>query len=228
MKLQFNSFNNIYKGSAISAFGLNKLSYPNLAPLAKDTVSFTGRSELVATDMTDAPSPYNCFKAEINAEPAAHYLEKVLERYIQPLTVKPKDKKAEKPLDAELSTRIKTSTSIREKVVSKHAKLYRKEHKAFVFSFLSQLNKNFELKKNVTAEDVYTFIKQITKNDNNCTKYSPYANVPYMVDSLLIELSNCEIIDIENMDSQEYRTKKRAMIDVIESSYKSELIDENG
>ena len=228
MKIQFNTFNSLFATKALSAKKVNNVSYPNLAPLAQDTVSFTGRSELVASDMSTAPSSYNCLKTEINAEPAAYYLEKVLDHYITPLTVKPKGKKAVKPLDAQISTRIKSSTSIREKVVSKHAKLYRKEYKTFISSFMQQLKSNFGVQKDISEDDVLSFIYQSTKHDNADTKYSPYANVPYVVSELLSILDENNIIDLSSIDNETYKEKYREMVDVIESGYQSSLLDENG
>lgn len=230
MKILFNNFtnfNNIFKANQINQQRISRFTYPNLAPLPKDTVSFSGRSELVASDMSDAPTTHNCFKTEINAEPAAHYLEKVLEKYILPYTVKPKEKKAEKPLDATISTRIKGSTSIREKVVSKHGKLYKKEYKAFIGSFLDELSKNFELKKNIKEEDVQSCIKEILKN-NDDTRYTPYSNVPFMVDSLLRMLHECAFIEVCDFDSSEYKNAMISMIDNVENSYVSQVLDENG
>ena len=201
MNIQFSSFSSIFKNQKINNVGINKFSHPNLAPLPKDTVSFSGRSELVATDMSDAPTPYDCFRTEINAEPAAHYLEKVLDHYLQPLITKPKGKKAERPLNATLSTRIKSATSIREKVVSKHAKLYRKEYKAFTISFLSELKKNFDLKKNLGDEDLYVFVKQSIKHDNADTKYSPYSNIHLYCQSKLFPfLIKVEVIHQQRME----------------------------
>ena len=228
MKIQFSSFNNLFNTKNINQNRFYGISCPNLAPLKKDTVSFSARSELVARDMSTAPSISDCQKTEINAEPAAYYLEKVLEHYLKPLTVKPKGKGAEKPLDAELTTRIKSQTSIREKVVSKHAKLYKKEYKAFIASFLSELSNNFALNKNITEEDVRSFLYQTIKHDNSDTKYSPYANVPYLVSQLLEYLNETQVIDISDFNLDEYRAIYREMVDRIESSHKSSMLDDSG
>lgn len=228
MNIQLFNFNSVFSNQKVNSVASNKFSFPNLAPLSKDTVSFKGPSELVATDMSSAPSSYNCFMAEINAEPAAYYLEKVLERYIQPLTVKPKGKNTQKPLNATLSTRIKSKTSIREKVVSKHAKLYRKEYKAFTRSFLNELDKNFDLKNNITEDDIYSYIMQATKHDNHDTKYSPYENIPYVVDELLTMLALNEFISTDNISTSEYKNILKSMVDNIEAGYQSELLDTKG
>ena len=228
MNIRFSSFSNVFNNNKVNSVAVNKFSHSNLAPLSRDTVSFKGPSELVAADMSSAPSSVSCFMAEINAEPAAYYLQKVLEHYIQPLTVKPKGKNTQKPLNATLSTRIKSKTSIREKVVSKHAKLYRKEYKAFTNSFLKELDKNFDLKNNITEDDIYSYIMQATKHDNHDTKYSPYENVPYVVDELLTMLAVNEFISTDNISSFDYKNILKSMVDNIEAGYQSGLLDEKG
>ena len=228
MKIQLSNFSSIFDNTKVNNLGMNRFFYPNLAPLKQDMVSFRGPSELVATDMSTAPTSYNCFMAEINAEPAAFYLEKVLEHYISPLTIKPKGKNAQKQLNATLSTRIKSKTSIREKVVSKHAKLYKKEYKTFVNSFIRELKNNFELKKDITDEDLYSCIMQGIKHDNHDTKYSPYANVPFIVDELLTMFEATEVISTDNISTLEYKNILKSMVDNIEANYQSGLLDENG
>ncbi len=95
-------------------------SYFNLKPLTKDTVSFSGSRKFHGSNMSEAPKEGLCREIEANAEPAKYYLNKVLKRYLTPsIELMQKDNK-EKVSPLKFSTRIKSHTSIREKVVTKY------------------------------------------------------------------------------------------------------------
>ena len=122
---------NINKFNLLNPLAANNrqpsFTYTNLAPLQKDTVSFSGRGKLLSENMVDAPTERTCRLAESNAEPARFYLQSVLDKYLKPLTQIKSSSGGKNSAFIEYSTRIKESTSIREKVVSKYSKICRRE-----------------------------------------------------------------------------------------------------
>ncbi len=128
--------------------------YPNLGPLPKDTVSFSGRGKLLSENMVDAPTERTCKQAEINAEPARYYLELVLDKYVKPLKQINSDSDSKKFPVLEYTTRTKKSTSIREKVISKYSKIYSMEANEFASRVVSELLKYFKLKNGITREQI--------------------------------------------------------------------------
>ena len=132
MKILFNSFNidglkRLSEGQiAQTAQNNASVSYPNLKPLEKDTVSFSGRKTLIASDMSIAPSVSNCAKVNKDAEPARFYLNRILDEYIGPYvdTTDTLDTRDYPVLACKV--RVKSPLSIREKVVSKYSAAYSK------------------------------------------------------------------------------------------------------
>ncbi|MCD7780263.1 MAG: hypothetical protein LUH05_06280 [Candidatus Gastranaerophilales bacterium] len=119
MNISLNKIPDIFFNSACNKGQKNQL-YPNLAPLDKDTVSFSGSRKLSGSHMASAPSNILCTRVEENAEPARYYLELVFDKYIKPLKDEPSNPKKNSPIIG-YSTRIKSSNSIREKVATKFA-----------------------------------------------------------------------------------------------------------
>ena len=115
---------NVLNLNTVNTKGQCSIRYSNLAPLTQDTVSFSGRGKLIAESMVDAPTERTCRQVELNAEPARFYLETVLDKYLKPLTQNSSDPNSKEFPILDYRTRIKKSTSIREKVVSKYSKIY--------------------------------------------------------------------------------------------------------
>ena len=206
---------NIPKYNNFNRFGLNKSSYPNLAPLAKDTVSFTSRSELLAESMSDAPQVKICKGIEQNAVGAAYYLYAVLDKYLagiadlkpnstthDDLRVRPRTKQAGSKI-ATYELRIKSASSIREKVVSKYTKLHKKEHKQFANEFLNLITEHFPISNGIDRESVIDAIKQSTKHSGTAQKSSAYRDAQHHVPTLVKELRSLKMLDFSSASEDE-------------------------
>lgn len=222
-----NITNNIFKSSNIGVRGANRFTYPNLAPLEKDTVSFSARSELVASNMEDAPSVNMCMRVEENAEPANYYLKKVLDKYLKPIVQgQIVHSKADKFPVAKYKTRIKSATSIREKVVSKHGKLYRNEYNRFSSDVTDAILKHFKAREGVPVEEIFRVVKQEAKyNSSGTVKTSPYINVPYLVNEILNVLDSMTYIDFSSLSEREQKSAFMEIVDTVEGSYDSKLLN---
>lgn len=162
--------------------------YPNLAPLQKDTVSFSGRSMFVNTQMKDAPRERDCRSVYKNAEPAKIYLESVIEQYIAPY-VKENDssKLFEYPVDS-CSIRIKKPSSIREKVASKFPDKYEKDLEDYSNKMFMLLSQNFKKSEAVSSEEAIDSIKNIVEAYSQQRKLSPFKNSGFFIDKVFASL----------------------------------------
>ncbi len=213
-KVNFLNFNSVNKNRQ------NILKYPNLAPLSKDTVSFTGRGKLIAESMVDAPPERTCRQVEQNAEPARFYLENVLDKYLKPLT---QESSYSNPKDFPVlvyTTRIKKSTSIREKVVSKYSKVYNSEADEFSSRVVDELMKYFDFSNGITREDL---IKEVKKNI--ASKVPPYEFVSYYLSRIMSELGNDKILDLSKYSDERIKQIIDQITDMFEDTPKSQHIE---
>lgn len=192
------SFNNIGLNSNLNInkiknnntnYGVGTSSYPNLAPLQSDTISFSGRAKLIGGDMKFAPQENLCRKVNENSEPARFLLECILDKYLAPLTsTKMADDPEEKPVKF-TKTRSKSSGSIREKVVSKFSKITRDEANRFASQVVDELSNNFEYSDGVTKDMVLDDAKRVVKYSiSEDTKIPPYENIELFFDDIVAEL----------------------------------------
>lgn len=188
------SFNNTFVNSYFSKLKLNNivqqnLTYPNLSPLKADTVSFSARAKLLGGDMKFAPPENLCRQITENSEPARFLLETVLNNYIGDLTSeKMSDDPTKKPVQS-FTTRSKTSSSIKEKVVSKFSKITSSEANRFSAQVVDELSKYFELSPKTTKKDVLDDAKRVTKYSfSEDIKMPPYEHVDLFFDEIVAEM----------------------------------------
>ncbi len=168
---------------------INYGAYPNLAPLNADTISFSGRAKLIGGDMKNAPPENICRKLNENAEPARYLLECIFDKYLGSLkSEKMSDNPKEKPVK-DMTTRRKSSGSIREKVVSKYSKITRDETNRFSNQVIDELCSRFNLSDGVTKEMALDDAKRITKYSfSENIKIPPYENIELFFDEIVAEL----------------------------------------
>lgn len=229
----------IPKYSQFIGFGLNKASYPNLAPLPKDTVSFSGRSELLAESMSDAPQVKICKNIEENASGAAYYLYAVLDKYLSgiadfkenstthdTLRIRPKTKsKQNSSKIATYELRIKSASSIREKVVSKYTKLHKNEHKKFADELLNQLSARFPISVGVDRKVVIDTIKQHTKHSGTAQKSSAYRDAQHHVPNVIGVLKELKMLDFSNATDEDIRIATREITEELKKTPSDLIVD---
>lgn len=230
---------NIPKFNKIASFGGSKFSCPNLAPLSKDTVSFSGRAELLAESMSDAPQVNICKSVEQNAIGAAYYLYAVMDKYLsdlvefkpspeikEALNIRPTaKKKASGSKVATFELRIKSASSIREKVVSKHAKLHKNEHKKFAGELYGLLTEKFPLSEGIDEKLVIDIIKQQTKHNATAQKSSAYKDAQHHVSSVVEVLRQLNMLDFGNASDDEINSFSKDVIQKLQATESPLILD---
>lgn len=189
MNILLNSFNANTYVNKIAANPFVTKQKGCLAPLTADTVSFGASAKLIGGDMKFAPTESLCRQISENAEPARFFLETILEKYIGQYKFEfLHDDPKKKPIQ-DILTRTKSSSSIREKVVSKYSKCTRDEANSFAEQVVDLLSKNFSMAPNTDPEVVLSNVEQSTKYSfSDEIKMSPYSNVDLFFDSIIADL----------------------------------------
>ena len=202
MKISLNTFNynNFVKKAITSPFQLCNTSF---SPLKEDTVSFTGSAKLLGGDMKFAPTESLCRQISENAEPARFLLETILDKYLGKYKFDSnRDNPKEKPIQ-DITTRKKSSSSIREKVVSKYSKCASSEGNAFAQQVFDKLSENFPMSPNADPKVVLDDIKRFTKYSySEDIRMSPFANVPCFFDDMIAELQLYGYFDFNAVPDQ--------------------------
>ena len=215
MKININSFKFLYNNS-VKQNRQSYFNYPNLAPLPKDTISFSGRGKLIAESMVDAPPERTCRQVEINAEPARFYLESVLDKYLKPLTL---IKSSSNPKDfpiLEYTTRVKKSTSIREKVVSKYSKIYSSDADEFSRRVVDEFMKYFKLKDGISKDFIIQEAKKLI-----ASKVPPYEFAAYYFSTIASEFQKKNLLNFSDFSEDRLKQIFEQIIDSLEEVPKS-------
>ncbi len=202
MKVLFNSYitNNFYKSN------YNKVQkYHNLAPLQQDTVSFSGsnkkQTEKTQNVFTDPANKGACNTVRKNAEPSRIYLQALLEHYLAPIQKEYGSDK--KPFT--FITRLKSSKSIKQKIIYKLPDKLIKEGEEFAKYAVEELKNFFNFNKDVTDEQLYNLI--INNSDyrntieNSCAFKSPDAMLKIIKNALV----KAKVINFNEIDEKELK-----------------------
>ena len=215
MRININKFNLLYNNTVKQNIQSGFYA-TNLSPLKQDTVSFSGRGKLISENMIDAPHERTCRLVELNAEPARFYLESVLDKYLKPLTqVNSESNPKDFPI-LEYSTRIKKSTSIREKVVSKYSKVYSTEADEFSCHLVDEFLKYFELKDGISKNFVVKEAKKLIAN-----KVPPYEFISYYVSTIASEFQDKNYLNFKDFSDDKLKQIFNQIIDSLADVPKS-------
>ena len=204
MNITLNNFTkNIIKNYMTAGNIKKRPSYSNLAPLEKDTVSFSGRGTLIAASMADAPPEVTCRKVEENAEPA-----------ISPFTQINSEANAKTFPILKYSTRTKESHSIREKVVSRYTKKYTAEVDKFSGIVVDELLKNFAPNPGVDRNMLIEDAKRVVEYSHQGRKTPPFSNAAFYFSEIIDDFTKLKKIDFEAVDKE---VQKNIFTDIINS-----------
>jgi hypothetical protein len=219
MKIQLNNIfaNNFIKNNA----QIHKSS--NLLPLSKDTVSFTSRAELIGADMVNAPNNKTCIQAANNAEVAQWYLQKVLDKYIGPFTQKDKSSDAQKFPIFEYFSRTKSPGSIREKVVSKYAKICANDTQSFADDAAKGFLKYFTPKTGTQPRDIADIIRRTIEKNQEYNKIAPYQNIKYLFGEIINTLDEKKVLDMDNYPMPEQKKICAKIIDEFIENHQEQI-----
>jgi len=199
-------------------YNVQKFLYPNLAPLKKDTVSFSGRAKLMSAGMADAPPEHMTRQIEANAEPARFYLETILEKYLKPITQKTFESDTREFPVLKYTTRTKSSTSIREKVVSKYTKIYGSEINQFANQAVDALLEHYPLKPEMARFMAIAASKRVIKYSHANGNLPPYQNAVFYLSGIIENLDKTNIMDFSGKSDEE---NKKIFTDIITELEKS-------
>ena len=223
MKISFpliNTNTNINKRNSI-----HKGAYNNLAPLSKDTVSFSSSAKLIAEHMNCAPTWSICSNLALTAEPARYYLETVLNKYIGKYIDKTDEKSTKKFPVLDCTSRVKSPTSIREKVVSKYSKLYSSSAKMFVNDVYDELAKSFTPSREYSRNDVINDVLQYVSGVDATGLTLAYNNVPLYFGVALTHIKNNQYFDFSSVNEEKQDAIFTDIINRLESKNNSIYAD---
>ncbi len=222
---------NNYKNFGISdknQKSINKNSDLNFAYDKRDLVTFSGRAQLISKNMKYAPSGALCIKVNNNAQPAKAYLDIVLDKYIKPLEYnKTRNKKAPKYPVSRIQTRIKSPTSIREKVVSKYSKLHGEEVKKFSEQIYEEFSQYCNVNPSVDKSVIISKIEEIIEK-NILNKKSPvYESSAFFLLKIYDEIKNKNYFDFSSKTEKYIKTMMSDIADSLETSFLENDAEEN-
>lgn len=170
---------------------LNNISAGFVNLSSKDTFSFSGAAKLEGEYMDFAPESKRCESIHKNAEPAALILENTLNEYLISL-------KEQNLID--FKTRIKSSESIREKVVSKFTKIDKKEKEQFCEDAVNEILNFYKPINGENKESITIKTKIIIDNSNDYKGIPPYKNENDYLFFIVKSLEERNIIEFNSND----------------------------
>ncbi len=184
--------------------------YPNLAPLAHDTISFGSTNPQARTSAKKNvfSSPQNtqvCNTVRKNAEPARYYLEEMMKYYLKPiLSEYPADKK---PFN--IITNIKSSNSIKQKIIYKLPEKIEKEGHEFARMAIKQLIKVYECKPNIKESELYNIVINNAEYKAAAREFCAFQSVSKMLQIAVDALSNSGAMKFDNDIKNDKKKFKR-------------------
>ena len=149
----------------------SKTTYPNLAPLAQDTVSFRGVENKFDASCAEKPNFNDCAAVHDYSAAPAYYMYKIFDSYFsdflefvdtptstEVLGIKHKKDKSKTDMSGTFEIRTKSPASIYEKVVSKFDRLYKKEHNDFAEELYQNMIVPFPQMPNVSKDQIMAVI----------------------------------------------------------------------
>ncbi len=199
------------------------ISYPNLAPLSKDTVTFSFKGgKLEGANMKFAPRMDKCEQIYENAENAEDYLDRKLHKYLDGINEGAKPGK--EPVS--IKVRRKKPLSIQEKVVSKYGKIAENETDKFYEEIAKQLFLYYTPKKDFTQEKAVVRARVLMNDIITERKVPPYKNEAFFLNEIVKDLEKDKSIQYSSD-----KPKRKAMAEILsnlKSVTKNEHCDEKG
>ena len=203
-------------------------SYPNLAPLDRDTVTFRGiENKFDKSLVKETPKFKDCEAVHDYAAASGYYLYSVLDKYFSDIlsfkeTKTTKNQLDIKPTREQLDTknkigayevRIKSGQSIFEKVVSKFGKLYTSEHDDFAEELYQDLIVLFPQNPDISKEQIIDSIKEVTKDSKCAVSSSAYDNAAYTIREIMNNLRAFGYLDFSGSSDDAEETFIKALIE---------------
>lgn len=215
---------------------VSKTTYPNLAPLPHDTVSFRGVENKFDPSAAEKPNFNDCVSAHDYSVAPAYYLYKVFDKffsnildYKEPsidedkLGIRQKKSKSKSNSDkfGTYEIRVKSPASIYEKVVSKFDRLYKKEHNDFAEELYQNMIVPFPPLPNVTKDQIMAVIAHST-NDSMSLKTSAFENPEKTIRDIMEQMRSYNFLDFSGSSEAAEESFIRAVSSKMEE-YSSEV-----
>ena len=190
--------------------------YPNLAPLSKDTVSFSGSNPLNSASMKYAPNAYMCHTVVENAAPAEHYLQTVLHKYLDEYVADSSNSVSQSKPILNLGTRVKSASSIREKVASKYWSMLKKESSNFTNAAIDEIAKYFDLVEGVNEDAIKSTIKSVTTDSFLGRRIPLFQNADSFLPKIITSLDKINAFQFDNVPLQQKRVYFRRAVESLQ------------
>ncbi|MBQ9245818.1 hypothetical protein IJ182_06085 [bacterium] len=196
--------NNISKNTHIK-------KYSSLAPLKYDVISFKKGAKIEPKDMHLAPKHSDCRRVYDDAEPAMYLMEKVLDKYVGPLTEKKIG--TDKHSAVVYKVKRKSPDSIREKVLSKYSHAAKRDEDDFCMLATQELIRFLPLKPDVNESNIDAVLRRCINYYANNTKLPPHANAPTILGNMRKDLAAYSLFELDKVSEE---TVDKVFADTIE------------
>lgn len=216
----------------------SKTTYPNLAPLARDTVSFRGVENKFDASCAEKPNFNDCIAVHDYAAAPAYYLYKVLDSHFsdflefvetptstQELGIKHKKPKTKGDKFGSFEIRTKSPASIYEKVTSKFDRLYKKEHNDFAEELYQNMIVLFPQMPNVSKDQIMAVIDHAT-DDLTSIKTSAFEHPEKTIREIMSHMRDFNFLDFSGSSDAAEESFIRAMTTKM-GDYSSEITSED-
>ena len=176
---------------------VSRATYPNLAPLQQDTVSFRGVENKFDASCAEKPNFNDCNAVHDYAAAPAYYMYKIFDSYFSDfleftdthtstdiLGIKHKKAKSKADKFGTFEIRTKSPASIYEKVISKFDRLYKKEHNDFAEELYQNMIVLFPPMPDVTKDQIMAVIAHST-DDSTSIKTSAFEHPEQTIREML-------------------------------------------
>ena len=203
-------------------------SYPNLAPLDRDTLSFRGIDNKFDKSLVkETPKYKDCDAVHDYAGAPAYYLYSVLDKYFADILSFKETKTSKEQLEitpsreqldtkdkiGSFEVRVKSTQSIFEKVVSKFGKLYKSEHDDFAEELYQDLIVLFPPNPDIPKEQIIESIKHVTNDDQSAVSASAYDNAAYTIREIMNNMRVFGYLDFSGSSDDAEETFIKALIE---------------
>ncbi len=217
---------------------VSRATYPNLAPLPCDTVSFRGIENKFDASCSDKPSFNDCVAIHDYAAAPAYYLYKVFDKFFSnilefketststnELGIKHKKSKSKVDTFGTFEIRTKSPSSIYEKVVSKFDRLYKKEHNDFAEELYENMVLLFPPMPGYSKEQIIPVIHQAT-DDLSSVKTSAFQHSEQTIREIMSNMKNFNLLDFSGSSDDAEESFIKAMTLKMEQ-YSSEIVSDD-
>ncbi len=217
---------------------VSRATYPNLAPLAQDTVSFRGVENKFDASCAEKPNFNDCTAVHDYAAAPAYYMYKIFDSYfsdfleftdtstsLDVLGIKHQKSKSKADKFGSFEVRTKSPASIYEKVISKFDRLYKKEHNDFAEELYQNMIVPFPPMPNVNKDQIMAVIAH-SIDDSTSIKTSAFEHPEQTIREIMEQMRSYNFLDFSGSSDAAEESFIRAMTTKM-GDYSSEITSDD-